>query len=59
MSRTIPWLAVYGFGAHIKSTQKKLIVLHNGSVEEYPLDEIKNLLIVGGHHLNSTTILIS
>ncbi len=56
MSRTIPWLAVYGFGAHIKSTQKKLIILRNGSVEEYPLDEIKNLLIVGGHHLNSTTI---
>jgi CRISPR-associated endonuclease Cas1 len=56
MSRAIPWLAVYGFGAHIKSTQKKLIILDKGTVEEYPLDEINNLLIVGGHHLNSTTI---
>jgi CRISPR-associated endonuclease Cas1 len=56
MSSAIPWLAVYGFGAHIKSTQKKLIILNKGIVEEYPLDEIQNLLIVGGHTLNSTTI---
>ncbi len=56
MTRAIPWLAVYGFGAHIKSTQKKLIILNKGTVEEYPLDDIKNLLIVGGHNVNSTTI---
>jgi CRISPR-associated endonuclease Cas1 len=56
MTRAIPWVAVYGFGAHIKSTQKNLIVLSKGKVEEYPLDEIKNLLIVGGHHIHSTTI---
>jgi CRISP-associated protein Cas1 len=56
MSRAIPWLAVYGFGAHIKSTQKKLIILNKGSVEEYPLEEVHNLLIVGGHTLNSTTV---
>jgi CRISPR-associated endonuclease Cas1 len=56
MSRAIPWLAVYGFGAHIKSTQKKLIILNKGIVEEFPLDEVQNLLVVGGHTLNSTTI---
>jgi CRISPR-associated endonuclease Cas1 len=56
MSREISWLTVYGFGAHIKSTQNKLIILKKGTVEEYPLDEIKNLLIVGGHTLNSTTL---
>jgi CRISPR-associated endonuclease Cas1 len=56
MSRTIPWLAVYGFGAHIKSTQKNLIILNKGNIEEYPLDEVQNLLVVGGHTLNSTTI---
>ncbi|MFZ0005334.1 MAG: CRISPR-associated endonuclease Cas1 [Methanoregula sp.] len=56
MTRAIPWLAVYGFGAHIKSTQKKLIILNKGTIEEYPFDEIKNLLIVGGHNINSTTI---
>jgi len=56
MSGSIPWLAVYGFGAHIKSTQKKLIILNKGTVEEYPLEEVRNLLIVGGHTLNSTTV---
>jgi len=56
MTRAVPWVAVYGFGAHIKSTQKKLSILAKGRTEEYPLEEVKNLLIVGGHHLNSTTI---
>ena len=56
MSRAIPWLAVYGFGAHIKSTQKNLIILNKGIVEEYPLEDVHNLLIVGGHTLNSTTV---
>jgi CRISPR-associated endonuclease Cas1 len=56
MSQDIPWLTVYGFGAHIKSTQKKLIILNKGVQAEYPLDEVRHLLIVGGHSLNSTTI---
>src|SRR5208337_1382117 len=56
MSRAIPWLAVYGFGAHIKSTKKNLIILNKGIVEEYPLEEVHNLLVVGGHTLNSTTV---
>ena len=52
-----PWLSVSGFGAHIKSTQKKLIIQKKNTTEEYPLDSIKNLLIVGGHTINSSTIL--
>ena len=48
---------MYGFGAHIKSTQKNLIIFSKGKVDEYPLNEIKNLLIVGGHHIHSTTII--
>ncbi|MFA5331919.1 MAG: CRISPR-associated endonuclease Cas1 [Methanoregula sp.] len=56
MTKKIPWLAVYGFGAHIKSTQKKLIILDKGITQEYPLDELGHLLIVGGHTLTSTTI---
>jgi len=56
MSQDIPWLTVYGFGAHIKSTQKKLIILNKGVQAEYPLDEVHHLLIVGGHTLNSTAI---
>jgi CRISPR-associated endonuclease Cas1 len=52
-----PWLSVSGFGAHIKSTQKNLIIQKKNTTEEYPLDSIKNLLIVGGHTINSSTIL--
>jgi CRISPR-associated endonuclease Cas1 len=51
-----PWVSVFGFGAHIKSTQKKLIIQKNNSSEEYPLDSIKNLLVVGGHTISSSTI---
>jgi len=51
-----PWLSVYGFGAHIKSTQRKLIIQHKGQVEEYPLESVKHLLLVGGHNFNSTTV---
>ncbi|MEN6442686.1 MAG: CRISPR-associated endonuclease Cas1 [Methanoregula sp.] len=56
MSQDIPWLTVYGFGAHIKSTQKKLIILNKGVEAEYPLEAVRHLLVIGGHTLNSTTI---
>lgn len=56
MSGDASWLSVYGFGAHIKSTQKKLVIIKDNMVEEYPLAEVKNLLVVGGHTLNSSTI---
>jgi len=52
----IPWVSVNGFGAHIKSTQKKLIIQKKNVVEEFFLEDIKNLLIVGGHTLHTTTI---
>ncbi len=51
-----PWLLVSGFGAHIKSTQKKLIVQKKNTIEEYPLDSIKNLLVTGGHTISTSTI---
>jgi len=51
-----PWLSVSGFGTHIKSTQKKLIIQKKNTVEEYPIDSIKNLLILGGHTISSSTI---
>ena len=50
------WLLVSGFGAHIKSTREKLIIQQKNEIQEYPLDQVKNLLIVGGHTLNSATI---
>jgi CRISP-associated protein Cas1 len=52
-----PWIAVSGFGAHIKSTPKTLIIQKKNTIEEYPIDEVKNLLVVGGHTLHSTAVL--
>jgi CRISP-associated protein Cas1 len=52
-----PWIAVSGFGAHIKSTPKTLIIQKKNTIEEYPIAEVKNLLIVGGHTLHSAAIL--
>ena len=49
-------MPVSGFGAHIKSTQKKLIIQKKNTLEEYPLDSIKNLLVIGGHTISSSTI---
>lgn len=56
MASNYPWLSVVGFGSHIKSTQTKLIILKKNGVEEYPLELVKNLLVVGGHTINSATI---
>jgi CRISP-associated protein Cas1 len=51
-----PWLSVSGFGAHIKSTPKHLIIQKKNGTDFYVLEKIKNLLVVGGHTINSTTI---
>jgi CRISP-associated protein Cas1 len=51
-----PWLCVSGFGAHIKSTHHTLIIQKKNAIEEYPLESIKNLLIIGGHTINSATV---
>lgn len=52
-----PWITVSGYGAHIKSTPKTLIIQKKNTSEEYPITEVKNLLIVGGHTIHSTAIL--
>jgi CRISP-associated protein Cas1 len=52
----LQWVSVCGFGAHIKSTRKKLIIQKKNTVEEYSLDSVKNLLIVGGHSISSVTV---
>lgn len=51
-----PWVSVSGFGAHIKSTRKHLIVQKKTSTEQYPLEDITHLLVVGGHTIHSATI---
>ncbi len=57
MVTEFPWIAVSGFGAHIKATATTLIIQNRGTIEEYPLDSVKNLLIIGGHTLNSAVVL--
>jgi CRISP-associated protein Cas1 len=52
-----PWIAVSGYGAHIKSTAKTLIIQKKNIIEEYPLDEVKSLLVVGGHTIHSAAVL--
>src|SRR5512139_3843833 len=57
MVTAYPWISVSGFGAHIKSTQTTLIIQKKNTIEEYPITEVKNLLIVGGHTLHSSAVL--
>jgi CRISP-associated protein Cas1 len=52
-----PWIAVSGYGAHIKSTPKTLIIQKKNTIREYPVDEVKNLLIIGGHTLHTNVVL--
>ncbi len=56
METNYPWLSVSGFGSHIKSTHTKLIIQKKNGVEEYPVESVKTLLIVGGHTISSATI---
>ena len=51
-----PWVSVSGFGAHIKSTRKHLIVQKKTCTEQYPLEDISHLLVVGGHTIHSAAI---
>jgi CRISP-associated protein Cas1 len=52
-----PWIAVSGYGAHIKSTPNTLIIQKKNIIEEYPITSVKNLLVVGGHTLHSAAVL--
>ena len=56
-SVNIPWLAVTGFGAHIKATPTKLIIQRKGDQEEYPIGSIRHLLLVGGHTVHTAAIM--
>lgn len=51
-----PWVAVTGFGAHIKATPVRLVIQQKGKVEEIPIRRIPHLLIIGGHTLHSSVI---
>jgi CRISP-associated protein Cas1 len=51
-----PWVSVCGYGAHIKSTQKKIVIQRKNALDEYHLDSVKHLLVVGGHTISSSTV---
>jgi CRISPR-associated endonuclease Cas1 len=55
-SEDLPWVAVTGFGAHIKATPIRLVIQQKGRVSEIPLRRIPLLLIIGGHTLHSSVI---
>jgi CRISPR-associated protein Cas1 len=52
----LPWVAVTGFGAHLKATPVRLVIQQKGKVDEIPLRRIPHLLIIGGHTLHSSVI---
>ena len=52
----VPWHAIWGYGAHIKSTPGLLYVQKHSQQLSYPIDEIRHLLLVGGHTIQTATI---
>jgi CRISPR-associated endonuclease Cas1 len=52
----VPWHAIWGYGAHIKSTPGVLYVQKRSLQSSYPIDAIKHLLLVGGHTIQTATI---
>jgi len=56
VQKKVPWHAIWGYGAHIKSTPGLLYVQKRSFQSSYPLDDIKHLLLVGGHTIQTATI---
>jgi len=52
----LPWVAVTGFGAHLKATPTRLVIQQKGKVDEIPLRRIPHLLVIGGHTLHSSVV---
>lgn len=52
----IPWVTVWGYGAEIKSTRDSLLVRQKGKLTQYPLDDMRHLLIAGGHTLHTSVL---
>jgi CRISP-associated protein Cas1 len=47
---------VAGHGSHIKATRDHLIIHHHGKVTEVPLTNLDHLIIIGGHHLQTSAV---
>lgn len=56
MTAMEPWLSVIGYGGHIKATTQELVIAHGSVTRRYPLQEVKHLLVVGGHTLHTSAV---
>jgi CRISPR-associated endonuclease Cas1 len=56
MTATEPWLPVFGYGGHIKATTQDLVIAYGSETRRYPLQEVKHLLVVGGHTLHTSAV---
>lgn len=53
----VPWFAVAGRGSHIRATPHELIIEREREVRRIPLGDLEHLLVVGAHHMNTSTII--
>ena len=56
-ANSVPWFSVAGSGTYLKATQTNLIIERKNEVLRYPLPQIKHLLIIGAHHLNTSVVI--
>ncbi len=56
MTAMQPWLPIFGYGGHIKATTQELVIAHGTDTQRYPLQEVKHLLVVGGHTLHTSAV---
>ncbi|MDD1728705.1 MAG: CRISPR-associated endonuclease Cas1 [Methanospirillum sp.] len=50
------WKVVAGHGSHIKATRDMLSIQNRGITQEIPLSALDHLLIIGGHHIQTSAI---
>lgn len=50
------WKVIAGHGAHIKATREVLIIHHRGKETEISLSDLDHLVIIGGHHIQTSAI---
>jgi CRISPR-associated endonuclease Cas1 len=56
MTAAVPWLPVLGNGGHIKATTHELVIAYGNKTQRYPIQEVKHLLVVGGHTLHTSAV---
>ena len=52
----IPWVTVWGYGSEIKATRDSLLIRRKGGLTRYALDDMRHLLIAGGHTLHTSVL---